>query len=511
MVAAYIDPLAAGGGNGDIGTPFNSWNDFLTSPRGARDMTGEGEQQIFVKGTITDGNVSGNRFDLSGFTNTSDGGEPMFFATAQSSTTLFLCNIEGMRITGIGLRVDSTADNRNGLSMGNFGQFVDGWIDAGGFGAQIRSTSIVRNCIINCKGAGVTTAAPQTGTSQFNTFINKGGVGSLAHDTRSNNMNGTSNVAWGSFEQEYPSRNYVGDGSGGAADIHHAGELLASAQAANIAADPNYVQLLADPFADSANGDYSPASGGALDGAGAPGTGILFDMLGNPRSPTAPSIGALEVSAAVPVPTIGALNADAGADPTQTTLPAGAEATNVTNADTGNVWFAVYVQGNVPADPADIKAGTGAVGNSQSNGVAGDPDASVVTLADFTGLAGSTNYELAAVAELPADTFGAIVADAFVTAAINTELRFTMQDEFGAPLLSQTSIEYALFLAPADLGGWTPGTPVFQANNGTTSATGEFVLDVTGTWANGINVMCLYWQKGSPDKVSLAFETVSLT
>jgi hypothetical protein len=121
------------------------------------------------------------------------------------------------------------------------------------------------------------------------------------------------------------------------------------------------------------------------------------------------------------------------------------------------------------------------------------------------------SYDLWAVAELPADTFGAAVSDGFTTAAVNTELRFVMQDEFGSPLLSQTSIEYALFLAPADLGGWVPGTPSFQSNGGTTSASGEFVLDVTGVWADGISVMCLYWQKGSPDKVSLTFEAVSLT
>jgi hypothetical protein len=239
-------------------------------------------------------------------------------------------------------------------------------------------------------------------------------------------------------------------------------------------------------------------------------TGSAVSTTANAQEPSNSSIQAVSIPVAVAGPSIGSLDADAGGAPTQTTLPSGAEAANVANTDTGLVWFAVYVQGSTPT-PAEIKAGTGAVGNSQSASVVGNPDVSVVTAAPFTGLEGSTNYDLWAVAEFPTDTFGAAISDGFITAPVETELRFTMQDEFGSPLLNQTGIEYALFLAPADLGGWVPGTPAFQANNGATSATGEFVLDVTGTWADGISVMCLYWQKGSPDKVSLAFEAVSLT
>lgn len=72
---------------------------------------------------------------------------------------------------------------------------------------------------------------------------------------------------------------------------HNAGEDAVGTQPTEIQTD--YVQITSADFVDAAGGDYSPTSGGQLDGAGTS-TSVTTDLLGNAFN-TPPSIGAIEV------------------------------------------------------------------------------------------------------------------------------------------------------------------------------------------------------------------------
>ncbi len=117
----------------------------------------------------------------------------------------------------------------------------------------------------------------------------------------------------------------------------------------------------------------------------------------NGNNSVAPPLVALGLreSPSVVAPTITSVTADAGAPPTDVTLPAGAEAV-VANANGGTVWGSIWLQSSPPTTHAQIVAGSG-ISAVQTR--TPDSDTYTATFSEFAGLTGAEDYALYVTAE----------------------------------------------------------------------------------------------------------------
>lgn len=317
-MAWYIDADAVSNGDGSELSPFDGWINFLAGAAG--DLTGLGEVDVFIKGEITDPNALGFQFNVDGFLNASAsnylhfkpwpgfegdgsyGSMPGWASGTTGGGSQYIAFGSFHRVSNLQFRPTNTG----AMDAFNFNQTVYTGVVVVAAGIPLRynftgHTSTLQACLavsdLSGGGTAFRASAGSTAIRYLNcTAVNTGAAGGTAFENRSSNGEVKNCVAYGGFSIEYVDS--VTNAS------NNAGQLAAASQPANI--QTNYVQLLADPFVDSANNDYAPADGGALDGAGVAVSGFTADAGGNAWA-NPPSIGYLEV-----VPDAAALAAEQG-------------------------------------------------------------------------------------------------------------------------------------------------------------------------------------------------------